>query len=186
MRQRKSPQSPAFTNGTDAFTVFDDELSNQFFIRCVFHAADGDGTLKPTLAQAFDAVAKPFKMKWSMHPVAAPAKVLIMVSKLEHCLADLLFRWRMGELKMDIVRIVSNHRDREALAHQHDILFHCLPITPDTKAERQAALPRLFRRSGAALLVLARYIQILSAETSRARAGLASALSRHSCQPKLP
>jgi formyltetrahydrofolate deformylase len=155
----------------DAFTVFDDELSNQFFIRCVFHAAEG--SLTPTLAHEFDAVAKPFKMQWAMHPVATPAKVMIMVSKLEHCLADLLFRWRMGELKMDIVGIVSNHRDFEALARQHDIPFHHLPITPDTKAEQEAALLHLFERSGAALLVLARYMQILSAETSRALSGRA-------------
>lgn len=157
----------------DEFTVFDDDLSGRFFIRCVFHVVDSGDGLTADFMHEFETVARPFSMQWSMHAQARPAKVLIMVSKLEHCLADLLFRWRMGELKMDIVGIVSNHRDFEGLAHQHDIPFHHLPITPETKAAQERALLGLYERSGAELLVLARYMQILSAETSRALAGRA-------------
>jgi len=158
----------------DEFTVFDDDLSNRFFIRCVFHAsASGEVISQDDLARAFSPIAKSFGMAWAFHPVAARPKVLIMVSKLEHCLADLLFRWRMGELKMDIVAIASNHRDFEPLAIQHGIPFHHLPITPETKAEQEGKLLDVFASSGAELMILARYMQILSGETSRALLGRA-------------
>lgn len=160
----------------DEFTVFDDDLSNRFFMRCVFHAADSRnaGALSlSTLEREFAALAAPFDMQWAIHDVAARPKVLIMVSKLEHCLADLLFRWRMGELKMDIVGIASNHRDFAALAQQHDIPFHHLPITADTKPQQEAQLLELFNGSGAELMILARYMQILSGDMSRALSGRA-------------
>jgi formyltetrahydrofolate deformylase len=112
-------------------------------------------------------------MTWAMHDVSTRPKVLIMVSKLEHCLADLLFRWRMGELKMDIVGIGSNHRDLEPLAQQHGLPFHHLPISADTKPQQEARLLDLFETSGAELMILARYMQILSGETSRALAARA-------------
>ena len=89
----------------DELTVFDDDLSQRFFVRCVFHGVDHDETLQiAALQQEFTPIAERFSMTWAIHNVAARPKVLIMVSKLEHCLADLLFRWRMGELKMDIDR----------------------------------------------------------------------------------
>ena len=105
-------------------------------------------------------------MQWAIHDVNARPKVLIMVSKLEHCLADLLFRWRMGELKMDIVGIVSNHPDFEPLAAQHGLPFRHFPITAETKAQQEAQWLDFFETSGAELVILARYMQVLSQETS--------------------
>ncbi|EDZ99285.1 formyltetrahydrofolate deformylase [Burkholderia sp. H160] len=158
----------------DELNVFDDDLSERFFVRCVFHHVDRDDALQfATLKQEFAPIAERFRMTWAIHDLASRPKVLIMVSKLEHCLADLLFRWRMGELKMDIVGIGSNHRDLEPLARQHGLPFHHLPITADTKPQQEAQLLDLFDTSGAELLILARYMQILSAETSRALAGRA-------------
>jgi formyltetrahydrofolate deformylase len=158
----------------DELTVFDDDLSQRFFVRCVFHGVERDETLQiGALQQEFAPIAERFSMTWSIHNVDARPKVLIMVSKLEHCLADLLFRWRMGELKMDIVGIGSNHRDLEPLAVQHGLPFHHLPVTADTKPQQEARLLDLFETSGAELMILARYMQILSGETSRTLAARA-------------
>ncbi|SAL77256.1 formyltetrahydrofolate deformylase [Caballeronia peredens] len=158
----------------DEFTVFDDDLSERFFVRCVFHAARADEALDPAmLKREFEPIAARFSMTWAMHDLAVRPKVLIMVSKLEHCLADLLFRWRMGELQMDIVGIGSNHADLAPLAEQHGLRFHHLPVTADTKPQQEARLLDLFESSGAELMVLARYMQILSGETSRKLAGRA-------------
>jgi formyltetrahydrofolate deformylase len=158
----------------DELTVFDDDLSERFFVRCVFHSARrGESLDLEMLKREFDAIGERFSMTWAMHDLAVRPKVLLMVSKLEHCLADLLFRWRMGELKMDIVGIGSNHTDLKPLAEQHGLPFHHLPITADTKAQQEARLLDLFDTSGAELMVLARYMQILSGETSRKLAGRA-------------
>ncbi|KIG10249.1 formyltetrahydrofolate deformylase [Caballeronia concitans] len=158
----------------DELTVFDDDFSERFFVRCVFHAAKRDETLDLAMLQReFGPIAERFSMTWAIHDLAVRPKVLIMVSKLEHCLADLLFRWRMGELKMDIVGIASNHRDLAPLAEQHGLRFHHLPITADTKPQQEARLLDLFDTSGAELMILARYMQILSGETSRKLAGRA-------------
>jgi formyltetrahydrofolate deformylase len=152
----------------DELTVFDDDLSERFFVRCVFHGAQRDEPLHiESLKREFEPIAARFAMTWAMHDLSVRPKVLIMVSKLEHCLADLLFRWRMGELKVDIVGIGSNHRDFASLAEQHGLPFHHLPITADTKPQQEAQLLDLFDSSGAELMILARYMQILSGETSR-------------------
>ncbi|MBN3756888.1 formyltetrahydrofolate deformylase [Paraburkholderia sp. Tr-20389] len=160
----------------DELTVFDDDISERFFVRCVFHGVGSapDATLHiDTLRHEFRPIAADFDMTWAMHDLETRPKVLIMVSKLEHCLADLLFRWRMGELKMDIVGIASNHPDFEPLAAQHGLPFHHFPLTPETKAQQEAQILDLFETSGAELMILARYMQILSDETSRALAGRA-------------
>ena len=150
----------------DELTVFDDDLSQRFFVRCVFHPTGTDGLPINTLRREFTPIAESFGMQWSIHDAQARPKVLIMVSKLEHCLADLLFRWRMGELKMDIVGIASNHPDLEPLARQHGLPFRHFPITPETKAQQEAQWLDLFESSGAELVILARYMQVLSPETS--------------------
>jgi formyltetrahydrofolate deformylase len=158
----------------DELTVFDDDLSGRFFVRCVFHGVSPEEVLDlAMLKREFESIAERFSMTWAMHDLAVRPKVLIMVSKLEHCLADLLFRWRMGELKMDIVGIGSNHVDLKPLAEQHGLPFHHLPITADTKPQQEARVLDLFDTSGAELMVLARYMQILSGETSRKLAGRA-------------
>ena len=165
----------------DELTVFDDDLSERFFMRCVFHGTrahdSAQGRYSPLdlvgLKSEFAPIAAGFDMTWAIHDANVRPKVLLMVSKLEHCLADLLFRWRMGELKMDIVGIASNHTTLEPMAVQHGLPFHYLPLTPDTKARQEARLLDLFETTGAELMVLARYMQILSEDTSRKLAGRA-------------
>ncbi|GAB6851628.1 formyltetrahydrofolate deformylase [Paraburkholderia kururiensis] len=167
----------------DELTVFDDDISARFFVRCVFHGTGhgtGDGVAASdtslqidTLKCEFAPVAADFQMRWAIHDMTVRPKVLIMVSKLEHCLADLLFRWRMGELAVDIVGIGSNHPDFEPLAAQHGLPFWHLPVTAETRATQEAQLLDLFERTGAELMILARYMQILSDATSRSLAGRA-------------
>ena len=102
-------------------------------------------------------------MDWSLNCAARRQKVLILVSRFDHCLADLLYRWRIGELSMDIVGIVANY-PRETYAHLDlaDIPFHYLPVTRQTKLEQEADVWRVVQQTGADLVVLARYMQILS------------------------
>ncbi|MBN3765053.1 formyltetrahydrofolate deformylase [Burkholderia sp. Ac-20365] len=160
----------------DELTVFDDDISTRFFVRCVFHGVANapDAALQiDSLRREFRPIAADFDMNWAMHDLDTRPKVLIMVSKLEHCLADLLFRWRMGELKMDIVGIASNHPDFAPLAEQHGLPFHHFPITAESKHQQEAQILELFESSGAELMILARYMQILSDETSRKISGRA-------------
>jgi formyltetrahydrofolate deformylase len=158
----------------DELTVFDDDISERFFVRCVFHGVAPVSSLPiEALRREFGPIAAEFDMTWAIHDVAVRPKVLIMVSKLEHCLADLLFRWKMGELQMDIVGIASNHPDLEALALQHGLPFRHLPVNAETRATQEAQILELFESSGAELMILARYMQILSDQLSRKLAGRA-------------
>lgn len=168
----------------DALNVFDDDLSQRFFVRCGFHPTD-DAAAPPdldALRREFAPIAAGFDMQWAIHDAGARPKVLILVSKLEHCLADLLFRWKMGELKMDIVGIASNHPDLAPLAAQHGLPFRHFPIAADTKAQQEAQWLDLFETSGAELVILARYMQVLSPETS-ARLGNRAINIHHSFLP---
>ncbi|WDD91597.1 formyltetrahydrofolate deformylase [Burkholderia sp. FERM BP-3421] len=168
----------------DELSVFDDDLSQRFFVRCGFHPTD-DATAPPdldALRREFAPIAAGFDMQWAIHDASARPKVLILVSKLEHCLADLLFRWKMGELKMDIIGIASNHPDLAPLAAQHGLPFRHFPITADTKAQQEAQWLDLFETSGAELVILARYMQVLSPETS-ARLGNRAINIHHSFLP---
>jgi formyltetrahydrofolate deformylase len=150
----------------DEISVFDDSFSQAFFLRCVFHAAVGGALPLAQMQADFLQIGKRFGMEWSMSDMAVRSRVLIMVSKLDHCLNDLIYRWRIGELKIDIAAIVSNHPDQEPLASAHGIPFHHLPITPETKVQQEARLLALVEESGSDLVVLARYMQILTPELS--------------------
>lgn len=138
---------------------FDDALSNRFFMRVAFTAEESIERLRA----GFAAIAQAAGMDWSLRDRAAPKRVLLMVSKWDHCLVDLLYRTRLGELPMEVVAIASNH-PRELLHGSliGDIPFHHLPVTRDTKALQEAQVERLVEDSGAELVVLARYMQILS------------------------
>jgi formyltetrahydrofolate deformylase len=103
-------------------------------------------------------------MRWEIHDASTRARVLILVSKFDHCLNDLLYRYKVGALMMEPVAIVSNHRTTYKLAASYDIPFHHLPVTPQTKAQQEAKLWDVIQESGAELVVLARYMQILSDE----------------------
>ncbi|MBS0545381.1 MAG: formyltetrahydrofolate deformylase [Proteobacteria bacterium] len=155
------------------FSCFDDDASGRFFVRCVFRPASEHEPIAPTLREEFAPVAARFGMNWAMHERSERPKVLIMVSKLDHCLRDLLYRWRIGELPIDIVAIVSNHPDLERLAAAEGIPFHHLPITEATKPHQETRLMQLVDETDAELVVLARYMQILSADLCRSLAGRA-------------
>ena len=140
---------------------YDDVATGQFFMRMVFNQPSG-GDPKEVIRD-FALVGQEYAMRWQILPLGQPQKVLLLVSKFHHCLADLLYRWRIGELAMDIVGIVSNHplSTYDGLDFG-DIPFHHLPITKDTKPQQEAQIKAVVTESGADLVVLARYMQILS------------------------
>jgi len=140
---------------------FDDSASGRFFMRIAFRTAGAAGAQNPSIG--FAAVAEPFAMDWSITAADVKPNVLIMVSKFDHCLADLLYRWRIGELPMTVSGIISNH---PLATYSHldfgDIPFHYLPVSKDTKLEQEADIWRIVRESNTELVVLARYMQVLS------------------------
>lgn len=141
---------------------FDELESNRFFMRVVFDPVDDAVTLD-ALKTAFASVAEPFNMGWSIRDRAERRRVMILVSKFDHCLADLLYRWRSGELQMDIAAIVANH-PLETYAHLDfgNIPFHYLPVSRETKMEQEARLWELVQSTNTDVVVLARYMQVLS------------------------
>ncbi|PZR35596.1 formyltetrahydrofolate deformylase [Caulobacter segnis] len=139
---------------------FDDQETGQFFMRVVF---DADGADRAALREDFGALAEPLKMKWTLRNRADRYRVLLLASKFDHCLADLVYRWRIGELPMDIAGVVSNH-PAETYAHidLSDLSFHHLPVTKETKFEQEAELWKLIQETRTDIVVLARYMQVLS------------------------
>ncbi len=114
-----------------------------------------------------------FDMRWSLHQATQPMRTVIMVSKEGHCLNDLLFRWKSGLLPLDIRAIISNHRDFYQLAASYNVPFHHIPVTAATKAEAEKRQYDIIEAEGAELVVLARYMQILSDDLCRKLAGRA-------------
>jgi formyltetrahydrofolate deformylase len=141
---------------------FDDTETGDFFMRVEFNAARPDSGVEP-LREAFRAIASDFRMIWSMRPSEQRKRVALMVSRFDHCLADLLYRWRSGEMPMDPVAIIANY-PRETYAHIDlgDIPFHYLPITKETKMEQETQVWEAIKAANVDLVVLARYMQILS------------------------
>jgi formyltetrahydrofolate deformylase len=152
---------------------FDDEDNGRFFMRAVFRYNTGVSGDTPQLEAGFADVATRFDMHWSLHSSAKPMRVLLMVSKFDHCLSDLLYRHAKGELDMTITAVVSNHLDLRAMAERQGIRFVYLPVSKDTKAEQEAALMRIVEDTGTELVVLARYMQILSDDLCRQLSGKA-------------
>jgi formyltetrahydrofolate deformylase len=140
---------------------FDDRLTDTFFMRVQFRLG---GTTVDALRQEFGAVAMQFAMAWQLHDLHTPTRTLLMVSRFGHCLNDLLFRTTTGALNVEIPAIVSNHRDFEAIAEAHDIPFFHVPVTPETKPDAEARLLELVDELDVDLVVLARYMQVLSNE----------------------
>ena len=140
---------------------YGDRDSGLFFMRVHFESSDTAADLA-ALQGDFGWVGDSFHMSWQLQEAAAKQRVLIMVSKFGHCLNDLLFRYSVGGLRIEIPAIVSNHRDFEGLADTYGIPFHHLPVTSDTKAEAEAALLSLVDEKSIHLVVLARYMQVLS------------------------
>jgi formyltetrahydrofolate deformylase len=149
---------------------FDDLETSKFFMRVVFNFAGIDQSAKVSAGMAD--IAKTFDMNWTIKPKSQLTKVMILVSRFDHCLADLLYRWRIGELAMDVVGVISNYdRDTYSYLDFDGIPFHYLPITKETKPQQEAQILALVKETGAELVVLARYMQILSDHLSGELAG---------------
>ncbi len=152
---------------------FRDPPSNRSYLRAVFCDEHGAGTTLDSLNQAFAPVGARLGMQWEFHDARRRCRALIAVSKQGHCLNSLLQRWSSGTLPIDVVGIVSNHPDHQRLAEWHGVPYHWLPIGADGKAGQEGALLGRFAAAGADLLVLARYMQILSSDACRTLAGRA-------------
>jgi formyltetrahydrofolate deformylase len=150
---------------------FDDTESGHFFARIVLDQPD-DVLDVPGLNGAMGVVAKRFTMTWALRDRAKRQRVMLLVSRFDHCLADILYRWRIGELPMDVTAVVSNH-PRESLPHVdfEGIPFHHLPVTKATKTEQEGRILDLVRESGTELVILARYMQVLSDDLAAKLAG---------------
>ena len=140
---------------------YDDPDNGRFFMRAVAQIQSETVTLK-SIRQDFDPIAKRYGMSWGMHDSEHSMKVLLMVSKHDHCFDDLLYRHRKGELDMDITAVVSNHKDLRPMAEREGIRFVHLPVTKENKPQQEKALLDIVEETGTELVVLARYMQILS------------------------
>lgn len=145
---------------------FGDEVSNKFFMRVVFAGAADFST-------KFDKVGKNFAMDWQIYDTAKKPKIIIAVSKAGHCLNHLLHRARIGSLNVQVCAVVSNHADLKEMADWHKIPFHHLPVSAENRTEQEAQILQLSEKYNSELLVLARYMQILSPELSRKLLGKA-------------
>ena len=152
---------------------FDDEVSGSFFMRAVFRFNEGFVGEIQQIEHGFADVAERFAMSWELHDTTEPMRVLLMVSKYDHCLADLLYRHQKGELQMKITAIVSNHLDLRPMAEREGIRFIYLPVTKDTKAQQEAELLKIVDETKTDLVVLARYMQILSDDLCKQLSGRA-------------
>jgi len=138
------------------------------FMRTVFHDSGKGLPEVQALDRAFaEQVGKPFEMRWRFHEVRRRCRVLIAVSRQGHCLNSILHRWSTGTLPVEVVGVVSNHQDMRSLAEWHGVPYHYLPIIDGRKQEQERRLMELFEKADAELLVLARYMQILSTEACR-------------------
>ncbi|MBB2997992.1 formyltetrahydrofolate deformylase [Paraburkholderia tropica] len=154
---------------------FGDSHTGEFFMRVHFQQVGGDPGLDG-LRDAFAPLADEFGMRWELHDANVKPRVVLMVSKIGHCLNDLLFRYRTGQLPIEIPAIISNHKDFYQLAASYNIPFHHFPLlggTAANKAAQEARVLEVVNREGADLVVLARYMQILSPELCEALKGRA-------------
>jgi formyltetrahydrofolate deformylase len=139
---------------------FGDPGTQNFFVR--IHLAAPETLSVDAMRSGFEPVARKLDLQWQLAPWARKLRTLIAVSKFGHCLTDLLHRWQSGLLHTDIVGVVSNHNDMRRITEWYGLPYHYLPVTPQNKPEQEAAMLRLMESSCADLLVLARYMQILS------------------------
>jgi formyltetrahydrofolate deformylase len=150
---------------------FNDTVGDRFYMRTEFRE---DGPSMPSLAEleaGFAPIAARFGMDWALHDLAVKPKVLIAVSRIGHCLYDLLHRWRSGQLDIEIVGVVSNHEDMRSFVEWNGLPYHHLPVDKESKAAQEAQILALVESLGADLVVLARYMQILSPELAAVLAG---------------
>ncbi|MDO6592137.1 formyltetrahydrofolate deformylase [Loktanella sp. D2R18] len=155
-------------NITDS-SQFDDVDNEQFFMRVSFTSPEN--LLDSDLKDAFAKVSEPFAMIYAFHDESVKMKVVIMVSRFGHCLNDLLYRVHIGALPVEIVAVISNHMDYQKVVVNNDIPFHCIPVTKQNKPSAESAIMQVVEETGAELVVLARYMQILSDDMCQKMSG---------------
>ncbi|MDO5626447.1 MAG: formyltetrahydrofolate deformylase [Pseudomonadota bacterium] len=147
---------------------YNDHATGLFFMRVQFVGPDaGEGVEDIDLRSAIGHMAESLEMRWQLHPSGEPMRAVIFVSREGHCLNDLLFRWKSGLLPLDIRAIVSNHRDFYQLAASYNVPFHHIAVTKTNKAQAEARQLEIIDAEGAELVVLARYMQVLSDDMCR-------------------
>ncbi len=151
---------------------YDDVAEDRFFMRVKFAISD-DAVDLEVLRATFAPIAERFSMTYELWVATAPYRTLILVSKFSHCLNDLLFRWSKQALQIDVLGVVSNHTDCQQLTESYGVPFHHVPVTPDTKAEAEATILEMVDAHGVELVVLARYMQVLSDDMCRRLEGKA-------------
>ncbi|MBW7931825.1 MAG: formyltetrahydrofolate deformylase [Gammaproteobacteria bacterium] len=144
----------------DESAHFGDPETRRFFMRTRFTASSTFS--RAAFADGFQPIAERFGMDWQVHDLRIRPRVLVMVSRHDHCLNDLLYRYRTGAMAMQIPAIVSNHMDLAGLAEWHRVPYFHLPVTPQTKVQAEARLLEIIEDTQAELIVLARYMQVLS------------------------
>ncbi|WP_311212032.1 MULTISPECIES: formyltetrahydrofolate deformylase [unclassified Arthrobacter] len=171
------PEGPGIVHAVSGFLLdhgcdiidnkqFGDRAEGHFFMRVHF-ASSGDESTVDALREAFSPVGEKYGMNWQLQRQGYKRRVLIMVSKFGHCLNDLLFRARIGELPIDVVGVVSNHTDHQGLAEWHEIPFFHVPVTAATKPAAEGRLLEIIDELDVELIVLARYMQVLSDDLAR-------------------
>ncbi|NTJ43156.1 formyltetrahydrofolate deformylase [Agrobacterium larrymoorei] len=148
---------------------FDDLETGKFFMRVSFISEEGVSLAE--IKEGFNPVAECFKMEADIFNDGERTKTLLMVSRFGHCLNDLLYRWKIGALPIDIVGVVSNHFDYQKVVVNHDIPFHHIKVTKENKQKAEAQLLDLIDSTGTELVVLARYMQVLSDDMCRKMSG---------------
>ena len=149
---------------------FNDAQTGLFFMRVQFATQEA---IQGDIQAAISALAGSWSMTFDLHPAAQKMPIVIMVSQQGHCLNDLLFRWKSGLLPVDIKAIISNHRDFYQLAANYNVPFHHIKVTADTKAAAEAKQLEIIQSEGAELVILARYMQVLSNDMCKALNGRA-------------
>ena len=171
------PDKPGIVYAVSSFLVqhsanilasqqYGESPDGRFFMRVHF-CLPPPGRPLAELERGFSWIAEAFHMAWQLHDQATRVRTLIMVSRLGHCLNDLLFRWKTGSLPVSVVGVVSNHDDFGELAASYRIPFHHIPVTSETRAAAESQLLEVIDGTGADLIVLARYMQILSGEVCK-------------------
>lgn len=155
-------------NITDS-AQFDDSATGRFFMRTTFITETG--VTISEIREGLMSIAGPFEMNWKLREAARKMKVLLLVSSIGHCLNDLLYRWRIGALPIEIVGVVSNHLTYQKLVVNHDIPFHYIPVVKNEKAQAEARLMSVIDDTATELVVLARYMQVLSDTLCQSLAG---------------
>lgn len=158
-------------NVTEA-AQFGDDGSNRFFLRIAFSVIDDTAALA-TLEEKLSAMKEHFDIDWAVHDAAERPRIMLAVSRQGHCLNDLLYRWETGALSADVVAVVSNHEDMRRKTESFGVPYYHLPVTSDTKPAQEQQILHLMSEHGVDLLVLARYMQILSGDLCHALAGRA-------------